>query len=134
MSKCPFLLFVNETKLKTREFNYRFNFRNLPDRFVVEAVGRHGGLVLFWAFELNIEAISYSSSHIEVFVLDEFSNRNGDLWVFMETQSVQIDINHGNSLISYAKGIISLLSLAVTGMKSFLHRKKWEGLFIFIIV
>lgn len=51
------------------KFTYRFCFPNY-DRFVVDASGCHGGLVLFWSLDMNINILSYFHSHIEVTILN----------------------------------------------------------------
>lgn len=53
------------------EFNYRFYFLRLSNHFVVDSVGRWGGLILFWNANINITIASYTLSHIEAVILND---------------------------------------------------------------
>lgn len=78
----PSLSFLCETKLRAREFTYRFYFPNLQYHFVVEANGCHSGLILFWSLNINLYMASYSSSHIKALILDDLNN---PLWKFISS-------------------------------------------------
>lgn len=60
----PELVFLMETKLRSNQFSRnKFNW-NYYGVFSVDAVGRSGGLALFWSQGVNLSLVSYSQNHI----------------------------------------------------------------------
>jgi exonuclease III len=66
--KRPKLVFVMETKLQAQKFGclkIKLGFDNV---FVVDSVGKSGGLALFWSSEVDIEIQNFSRRHINAVV------------------------------------------------------------------
>jgi hypothetical protein len=62
--KRPSLVFLMETKLRSRKMERircKVGFKNL---FVVDSIGKGGGLALFWNEDLKMEIKNFSSRHI----------------------------------------------------------------------
>lgn len=62
------MVFIMETKLQAHMFDrlkIKFGFDNV---FVVDIVGRIGGLALFWSSEVDVEIQNYSRRHINTVV------------------------------------------------------------------
>jgi hypothetical protein len=77
--KKPKLVFVMETKLSARRMEnirIRIGYNNM---FVVDSIGRSGGLALFWNKEVDVEIKNYSQRHINAEVCSE---PNGQAWKF----------------------------------------------------
>jgi exonuclease III len=75
--KKPNLVFLMETKLrqqKMEKIRIKIGFRNM---FVVDCVGRSGGLALFWKDEVGLEIQNYSRRHINAIVR---SQRRSGCW------------------------------------------------------
>lgn len=65
------LVFLIETKLKSRRVNFLKNKLGFEGCFVMDYVGRSGELMLMWRKELEIEIINISQRHISGWVGDE---------------------------------------------------------------
>ena len=52
----------------------------MQNHFVVDAINRRGGLILFWSNDISIKIVSYSQSHIEALILNAFDL---PLWHFL---------------------------------------------------
>jgi hypothetical protein len=77
--KSPSIVFLMETyssKGYMEKVRCRLGFDCL---FVVDPVGRSGGLALFWKKSANIEIYNYSRYHIQALVKD---NDGNDIWKF----------------------------------------------------
>lgn len=77
--KCPNLVFLMETKLRSNKLNlikYKTGFQNL---FVVDGVGRSGGLALFWDEDIDVQIKNYSKRHINAKVI---MKSRGVPWMF----------------------------------------------------
>jgi hypothetical protein len=58
--KRPMMVFLMETKLWTQKMeiiHYKMGFSNL---FVVDSVGKSGGLALFWGDDIEVEIQNFS--------------------------------------------------------------------------
>jgi hypothetical protein len=58
--KRPMMVFLMETKLRTQKMeiiHYKMGFSNL---FVVDSVGKSGGLALFWGDDIEVEIQNFS--------------------------------------------------------------------------
>jgi hypothetical protein len=78
--KRPELVFLMETKLggnKMATIRQKVGFKNT---FVVDSVGRSGGLALLWSDEISFEIQNYSQQHINAKIN---SPVNGFEWKFM---------------------------------------------------
>jgi hypothetical protein len=65
---CPNIVFISETRQqKERVSNLRFRL-GLNNSFVVDGVGKGGGLALFWDDSINIDLLSYGLHHIDTMV------------------------------------------------------------------
>jgi exonuclease III len=77
--KRPKLVFLMETKLRSYRvegIKIRMGFRNV---FVVDCVGKSGGLALMWSDDIQVDIQNYSRRHINAVVKTEM---NGQLWKF----------------------------------------------------
>ncbi|CAI9764609.1 unnamed protein product [Fraxinus pennsylvanica] len=64
--KVPSLVFLSETKLHRKKMeNLRVNNR-FDNCFVVDCVGRSGGLAVLWMEDINAEIVNFSNSHISL--------------------------------------------------------------------
>jgi exonuclease III len=78
--KKPDILFLMETKCrkeKMERIRVRLGFNGM---FVVDPVGRSGGLVLFWKGAKNLEIQNYTRRHINALLKGE---DNGSDWKLM---------------------------------------------------
>jgi exonuclease III len=69
--KRPNIVFIMETKLRKRKLEtirLKVGFANM---FVVDCVGRSGGLALFWEEGWGVEVQNYSHRHINAIVHDQ---------------------------------------------------------------
>jgi hypothetical protein len=69
--KHPSLVFFMETKLQAHRFEairVRLGFQNI---FVVDSMGRSGGLALFWTEHQSIDIQNYSRRHINAIIKSE---------------------------------------------------------------
>ncbi|XP_041025501.1 uncharacterized protein LOC121265903 [Juglans microcarpa x Juglans regia] len=67
----PDILFLQKTRLKTREFEVCKFKLGFPNCLVVDSVDRKGGLTLFWGGEISLSIINYPYCHIDVVVEDD---------------------------------------------------------------
>lgn len=66
----PDILFISETKLKTKKCdNWRARL-NMGGWFMVDSEGASGGLILAWKNYLNVNVRSYSKGHIDTLITD----------------------------------------------------------------
>jgi exonuclease III len=77
--KGPKLVFLMETKICNKDMDFlriklKFNYI-----FVIDSVGRSGGLILLWKNDINIEIQNYSRRHINAIVS---MGRDGVKWKF----------------------------------------------------
>jgi hypothetical protein len=66
--KKPALVFLMETKLrkkKLEEIHYKIGYYGL---FVVDCIGRSGGLALLWSSEMSMEIQNYSQHYINAVI------------------------------------------------------------------
>ena len=69
--KCPIMVFLMETKLRRERMEMiqcELGFKNL---FVVDCVGKGGGLALLWGEEAMVNIQNYSCRHINGTVVDD---------------------------------------------------------------
>ena len=66
----PKVVFLIETKAKTRRMKRIKNRIGLANGLIVPCVGRKGGLALLWNREIDLEIKSYSQNHIDVVIND----------------------------------------------------------------
>lgn len=74
--KQPNFVFLVETlsmKTSLERIRIRLGF---DDLFVVEPIGRSGGLALLWKEEMDLELYNYSRYHINAIVKDEDGNHD----------------------------------------------------------
>ncbi|GLT55031.1 hypothetical protein SLA2020_281850 [Shorea laevis] len=72
--KHPNILFLMETKLQRDKMSYvrgKLGFDNL---FVVDCIGRSGGLALFWNNSIELEIYNYSLRHINAIINEPARN------------------------------------------------------------
>jgi hypothetical protein len=77
--KRPGLVFLMETKLRSNkmvEIKHKAGFTNV---FVVDCVGRSGGLALMWGEDVDLEIINYNRKHIHANII---SHELGTPWKF----------------------------------------------------
>ena len=77
--KRPTLVFMMETKLRQRKMEKircSLGFHNL---FVVDSIGKSGGLALLWKEEVGLEIQNYRRRHIQAIVKNPVGDR---LWKF----------------------------------------------------
>lgn len=72
------IIFLYETKLHTVEFDKIKRRCECETCFVVNAMGRRGGLALMWKSDWDVNIQSYSANHIDTLVTLEVRNK---LWV-----------------------------------------------------
>jgi hypothetical protein len=77
--KHPNLVFVMETKLQARRMEFIRIKTGYCSMFVVDSIGRSGGLALFWKKESLVEIKNYSQRHISAEVCVD---PNGQVWKF----------------------------------------------------
>jgi exonuclease III len=73
-TKKPNLVFLMETKSRNKRMEtvrVRIGFANL---FVVECIGKSGGLALLWNDEINVEIQNFSRHHINAKVTAPYKN------------------------------------------------------------
>lgn len=66
--KRPSILFLMETKLRSDKISFLRGKLDFDSVFVVDCVGRSGGLALFWRDEVTLEIQKYSNRHINAVV------------------------------------------------------------------
>ncbi|XP_042939562.1 uncharacterized protein LOC122274604 [Carya illinoinensis] len=69
--KVPRMIFLSETKCKRNKAEKVRNRLGYECSFVVDSIGRSGGLVMMWKQELSAELHTYSNNHISVLVTVE---------------------------------------------------------------
>ena len=70
--KHPIMVFLMKTKLrgeKMKPIHYKMGF---PNMFVVDSIGRSGGMALLWGDNINVEIQNYSQRHINGMIEDRF--------------------------------------------------------------
>jgi exonuclease III len=77
--KRPSLVFLMETKLQAKRLEYIRVRMGFDSAFVVDSVGRSGGLVLLWKGDIFVEIQNYSRRHINAIVR---ICENGPQWKF----------------------------------------------------
>jgi ribonuclease HI/exonuclease III len=77
--KRPGLVFLLETKLQAKRIEYIRVRTGFESAFVVDSIGRSGGLALMWKGDINVEIQNYSRRHINAIVR---TFDNGPLWKF----------------------------------------------------
>lgn len=66
----PKIVFISETRQqKDRVSNIRFRL-GLNNSFVIDGVGKGGGLALFWDDSIKIDILSYGLHHIDTIIWD----------------------------------------------------------------
>jgi hypothetical protein len=74
--KRPIVVFLMETKLrqvKMERIRYSLGFNNL---FVVNSVGKSGGLALLWNEDAGLEIQNYSRRHIHATIKNPVGDRS----------------------------------------------------------
>ncbi|XP_024038343.1 uncharacterized protein LOC112097373 [Citrus clementina] len=71
----PHLVFLCETKLKTRQMNEVSRKLNYENCFAVSSIGKGGGLALLWNSETKVQIKSFNKHHIDA----EIEMENGKL-------------------------------------------------------
>lgn len=66
--KQPKLVLLMETKLQTHMFDRLKIKLGFESVFMVDSVGRSGGLALFWSNEVEVDIQNYRRRHINVVV------------------------------------------------------------------
>jgi exonuclease III len=74
----PKILFLMETKLDMKCFEYIHLQLGFSGCFVVLSLGRNGGLALLWKDDANVTISNFSQHHIDLNV----SSADGKLWRF----------------------------------------------------
>lgn len=74
------LVFLMETKLRQHHFDKIKNKMGFNSGFVVECVGRSGGLALLWTNDLVVDIENYSRRHINATIR---STKHTGAWKFM---------------------------------------------------
>jgi hypothetical protein len=72
--KRPNLIFLMETKLRKKKMENVRTKIGLNNMFVVESIGKSGGLTLFWEEECKVEIKNFSHRHINAIVCDQLLN------------------------------------------------------------
>ena len=54
---CPVLVFLSETKLKSAGIDKIKSKLNFFDSYCVDAIGKAGGLVLFWRMDVDLKVV-----------------------------------------------------------------------------
>lgn len=70
----PHLVFLSETKAKKNRMQNIKRRLNFDDMFVVDCIGRSGGLCLFWKSSVNVDILYSNNNVIHTFVT--FINAN----------------------------------------------------------
>jgi len=78
-TKKPNLVFLMETKQVSKSLESVRVKLGFEANFVVDSIGRSGGLALLWNLETKVEVQNFSRRHINATVLDE---KTGNLWNF----------------------------------------------------
>jgi hypothetical protein len=67
---CPYIVFLSETRQqKNRVVNIKSHL-GMNNCFIVDGIGKGGGLALYWVDSIRIEILSYGVHHIDTLVLD----------------------------------------------------------------
>lgn len=72
--KCPSLVFLMETKCNTVQMDTVKRRLHFDNCFVMDSLGRNGGLALLWKQEFYVIIQSYSRWHVNALVKDINSN------------------------------------------------------------
>jgi hypothetical protein len=80
--KRPNLVFLMETKLRKQKLEIIRSKLGFENMFVVDCVGKSGGLVLFWEEGWEVEVQNYSHRHINAIVHDQNLNADWKLTCF----------------------------------------------------
>ena len=72
--KKPDLVFLMETKLRRNTMEKVRSKLGFPNMFVVDCIGRSGGLGLLWRAEVNVEVKNFSQRHINAIVHEPLLN------------------------------------------------------------
>lgn len=126
--KRPTLLFLCETKMREKNCSWWKNKMGFSGCFMVDCIGKSGGLALLWNDSVNVSIKSYSPGHIDCMVQETVS-----VWRFTGFYG-QPDVNLRRfswDLIRKLKFIPELVDLPwlVGGdfNEIFLTVKNWEG-------
>jgi hypothetical protein len=76
----------------------KLGFDNL---FVVDCVGRSGGLALFWKSDTPVQIQNYRRRHINVVINSGSVGRNANLQVSIATPTLSIGWLHGHYFVIY---------------------------------
>jgi exonuclease III len=79
--KRPVLVFLMETKLCNKKAEFLQIKLHFDYMFVVDCVGRSGGLILLWNSHANVIIQNYCRRHVNAIVT---LGKNGFLWKFSE--------------------------------------------------
>lgn len=89
----PEIVFLQETKLSTREFEsckYKLCFQNC---LAISSSGRNGDIALLWGANVELSVINYSATHIDVAVKE--SNLNMGHWFLIAVNGFhEIHLRH----------------------------------------
>lgn len=64
----PQIFFCCETKMTARQVDATCGSFRFANRFVVDRIGKGGGLVLFWSLDVEVSIKSFSFHHIDAIV------------------------------------------------------------------
>lgn len=81
MKEAPDVLFLQETCLHARQWDfckYKLGFTN---RFIVDCVGHSGSLALLWKDHFDLSIINYSRNHIHAKI--RINNLDGGKWLII---------------------------------------------------
>jgi exonuclease III len=78
--KKPDMVFLMETKFFNKNCDFLCVKLGYDHMFVVDSVGRSGGLILLWRNKMDVSIQNYSRRHINVVVTN---GRLGNTWKFM---------------------------------------------------
>lgn len=73
--RTPSVIFLSETKGNRCKMEKVRNKLGMEQSFVVDSMGKSGGLAMFWKTEVNAQLLSYSNSHISLTILPESSGQ-----------------------------------------------------------
>jgi hypothetical protein len=94
--KKPMVVFLMETKLQACQVEkVQLGFGSV---FVVDSIGRSGGLALFWHENVEVEIQNYSRRHINAKVRSDIS---GQWWKFIGFMGIQKSLKEMKLGVSY---------------------------------
>lgn len=67
----PSLVFIMETKIRSSRIECLKRRVDCEGCFTVDAVGKGGGLALFWNINVGVEIVNYFQRHINAWIMDE---------------------------------------------------------------